>query len=288
MGGFRSSWAAALAAAWLAPVPAAALPPPPSWFAGTLWFSTGVDWSTGSYGASPDTEILFVPTQLAYRWERFPVTPTPLDELELRLTIPYLRADGPGFIIDGVPTVTPVIETGVRDGIGDVVLEATWRLLPEVGSMLPMFEVGGRVKFPTADRDNGLGTGEFDTGVQAGLAKSFSLHSILGHEGVGPISLFAHAGYRILGDSPEFSLRDGPFTSGGMSLRIAERYGIGISYDWRRSATAITEDIQELVPFGWAVVGRRFRVGPYGVVGFSNGSPDFGVGLQFSVFVRVP
>lgn len=288
MGGSRTSWAAAFAAAWLAPAPAAALPPPPSWFAGSAWFSTGVDWSTGSYGASPDTEILFVPTQIGYRWERFPVTPTLLDELEFRLTIPYLRVDGPGFIVDGVPTVTPVIESGARDGIGDVVLQATWRLLPEVDSMLPMFEVGGRVKFPTADRDKGLGTGEFDTAVQAGLAQSFGPYSIFGFGGIGPISLFASAGYRTLGDPPGFSLRDGPFTSGGMSLRIAERYGIGISYDWRRSATASTDDIQELVPFGWVDVGSRFRVGPYGVVGFSNGSPDFGIGLQLSVFVRVP
>jgi len=277
-----------LVAAWLGPGTAGALPPQPSWFAGTLRLSTGIDWSTGSYGASPDTEILYVPTSLAYRWERFPVTPTPRDELEFRLTIPYLRADGPGVIIDGVPTVTPLVETGVREGIGDVVLQSTWRLLPSVGSLLPLFELGARLKIPTADRAKGLGTGEVDAAVQAGLARSFGPYTLFGREGIGPVSLFGNAGYRILGDPPGFSLRDGPFTSVGASLQIAERYGVGMAYDWRRSATRTTDDIQELVPFGWVDVGTRFRVGPYGVVGFSNGSPDFGVGLQLSVFVRVP
>lgn len=267
---------------------AGAEPAPPRWFAGTLRLSTGIDWSTGSYGTSPDTEILYVPSSIAYRWESFPVTPTTRDELELMVTVPYLRVDGPAVIIDGVPTATPVIETGVRDGIGDVVLRATWRLLPTAGSPLPVFEVGGRLKIPTADRDKGLGTGEFDGAVQAGLARSFGPYALFGYEGIGPVSFFGNAGYRILGDSSEFRLRDGPFTSVGASLRLAERFGLGLAYDWRRTATPGTDDSHELVPFGWADVGTRFRVGPYGIVGFSDGSPDFGVGLQLSVFMRIP
>ena len=120
------------------------------------------------------------------------------------------------------------------------------------------------------------------------MAKSFGPYALFGDEGIGPVSLFANAGYRILGDSPGFSLRDGPYTSVGASLRIAERYGVGAAYDWRRAATRDTDDSHELVPFGWVDLGTRYRVGPYGVVGFSDGSPDFGVGLQLSVFVRVP
>lgn len=247
----------------------------PRWFAGTLRVSTGFDWSTGSYGATPDTAILYVPSTISYRWERFPITATPLDELELRVTVPYLRVDGPGVVIDGGSVVPPGFDAGVREGIGDVVVRATWRLLPGGGSRLPLVELGGRLKIPTADRDLGLGTGELDTAVEVGLAHRF-----------GALSVFANAGYRFLGDPPEVDLRNGPFASVGASLRLAERWGAGVVYDWRTAAVPGTEDAQELVPFAWADVGR-LRVGPYGVFGFSDGSPDFGAGLQLSLEVPV-
>jgi hypothetical protein len=177
---------------WLGALTAGAESAEPRWFAGTLRVSTGFDWSTGSYGSSPDTTILYVPSTISYRWERFPVTATPLDELELRVTVPYLRVDGPGVIIDQGSVVPPGFDAATREGIGDVVVRATWRLLPRANSRLPMFELGGRLKVPTADRDLGLGTGELDTAVQAGLADRF-----------GALSVFGHAGYRFLGDPPK-------------------------------------------------------------------------------------
>ena len=273
--GLRSRCASALLAVWLGALTAGAESAEPRWFAGTLRVSTGFDWSTGSYGSSPDTTILYVPSTISYRWERFPVTATPLDELELRVTVPYLRVDGPGVIIDQGSVVPPGFDAATREGIGDVVVRATWRLLPRANSRLPMFELGGRLKVPTADRDLGLGTGELDTAVQAGLADRF-----------GALSVFGHAGYRFLGDPPNVNLSDGPFASVGASLRFAERYGAGIAYDWRTAATPGTEDAHELVPFGSVDVGQ-FRVGPYAVFGFSDGSPDFGAGLQLSVEVPV-
>lgn len=256
----------------------------PSFFAGSVQLATGFDWSEGDYGTTPDTSILYVPTTLSYRWDGFPLTPLAFDELEIAVTVPYMRVIGPAVVVDGAPVVadTPAaartrVTSGVRDGIGDVVTRVTWSWFPGPESARPVLELGLRVKAPTASTAKGLGTGEVDTSLQFGLAKS-----------MGNVSLFGHAGYRFLGDPPGFNLRDGAFASVGGSWRAGEHFGAGLLYDWRDASVATARDAHELVPFAWIDFPHGFRIGPYGVFGFSNGSPDVGAGLQLSVRIRVP
>lgn len=64
-------------------------------------------------------------------------------------------------------------------GIGDMVLNAKYQLLKE-GSFLPNLSLRSAVKFPTADKDDLLGSGEFDYGigilVDKGLSDRFFLY----------------------------------------------------------------------------------------------------------------
>ena len=43
-------------------------------------------------------------------------------------------------------------------------------------------------------------------------------------------------------------------------------------------------DIQEISPFASFRFGKRFSINPYGLVGLSSSSPDWGMGVQFRVF----
>jgi hypothetical protein len=267
----RTAW---VLIAWLLAFAAGA--DEPSWYGGTFTLSSGFDWSTGDYDDPEDTDILYVPLTVGYRWERFPVTPYRLDELELRVTVPYLDVDGPGVLVDGVPVtdVAVVDRGGQRDGLGDVLIRTTYRIFPPPGSRLPLLELTARVKAPTADRSDGLGTGEVDTTLEIGLAQRF-----------GMLSVFASAGYRFVGDPPRGHLDDTVLASVGGSLRLAERFGAGLAYDWRQSATPGSDDLHELLPYAWFDLGEHLRVGPYAVVGLSDGSPDIGAGLQLTVSV---
>ncbi|MGH8770313.1 MAG: hypothetical protein ACREV2_03910, partial [Burkholderiales bacterium] len=53
---------------------------------GQLSLGTGIDYSSGDYGADVDTDILYVPLTFKYDTERW----------FYRLTVPYLRIRGPG------------------------------------------------------------------------------------------------------------------------------------------------------------------------------------------------
>ena len=59
-------------------------------------------------------------------------------------------------------------------------------------------------------------------------------------------------------------------------------------YDWRQASSPRAADAHELVPYLSVDVGGGARLGSYSVFGLSDGSPDYGGGVQlkFSVPVR--
>ena len=59
------------------------------------------------------------------------------------------------------------------EGIGDMILNAKYQLLQERGWFLPNFSIRSSVKFPTAEEDDMLGSGEFDYGLGILMDKSF-------------------------------------------------------------------------------------------------------------------
>lgn len=73
-------------------------------------------------------------------------------------------------------------------GLGDTTAGAKWRFQEETANR-PQIAVTGQIKFPTASRSKGLGTGRFDYTPGFSLAKSF-----------GHYALCAGAGYNFVGD----------------------------------------------------------------------------------------
>ncbi|MBU1888007.1 MAG: DUF3187 family protein, partial [Candidatus Omnitrophica bacterium] len=59
------------------------------------------------------------------------------------------------------------------DGLGDVSLNAKYQFLKEGDRFLPNLSLRSAVKFPTADKDELLGSGEFDYGIGLLLDKGF-------------------------------------------------------------------------------------------------------------------
>src|SRR5919197_403957 len=166
---------------------------------GVRWsFAPSVNYSVGDYGTGTDTKILYIP---------FTLSVSPLDRLWLDLTLPYIRQTTQNAVSTGggvaarnekyqgnlAPPGTPTTE----EGVGDVLLRGAYVLVKE-GDVVPEVAPYVKIKFPTADSDRGLGTGEFDETVGMGLAKRL-VERLFGY-----LSL----SYTFIGEPPGSDLRN--------------------------------------------------------------------------------
>ena len=244
----------------------------PAWLAGELSVTTGFDYSDGEFGDTHHTTTLFVPLTLAYLFDHFLPTAYGNDLFELKLTLPWVQATGPG--LQGVG-VDGSLHNERRHGLGDITLGASYLVFPPVRSDLPGLELSTRIKLPTAsssDREL-LGTGEASYTLQVDLYKQ-----------VGRFTPLLTAGYRFA-DAPRFNVRNAAFTSVGASWRLFERLSVGLLYDWYQRSSRSSNDRHEL--FGYLALKLRsgLRVTPYAIVG-PPGDWGSGIQLRYSIPVR--
>ncbi len=162
-----------------------------------LSLSSSVNYSVGDYGTGKDTTLVYMPFTLGV---------TPLESFTVSLTVPYIHQTTQNVVITG-GGVAPRNETKgklarparstTESGLGDVLLKASYIVLAERGP-IPEIAPYVKIKVPTADRDRGLGTGEFDETVGVDLSKSLLEHLF------GYISL----SYTFIGDPPGSDLRN--------------------------------------------------------------------------------
>jgi len=226
--------------------------------------ASSVDYSEGDYGEPVDTEIVFLSQQLAV--ERG----TPHGNTALRLTVPWLQVKGPADIV--APGSNTADEPQAADatrsesGLGDVQLtlsQTMWDygtrfyLVPSVG-----------VKFPTADEDKRLGSGETDYWLRLAGMWGLSRNT----------TFYMSGGYRWMGRSEAYPLDDRALAGAGLYRQLGP-VGLGLSYDFQQSSVASFEDQHEA---GVNLSAKRgpVRTSIYGRTGFTDGSPDLNVGLR--------
>ncbi|AVD83135.1 hypothetical protein C4Q28_13650 [Pseudomonas sp. SWI6] len=224
--------------------------------ADTFTLASGLDYSSGDYGTGTTSEIWYVPVVAKY--ETGPMT--------YKVTVPWLRITNPEVGPDGDP-----LPGGCRDvesGLGDTVTSAAYALLDgSAGGVL--LDLIGKVKFPTADEDQCLGTGEYDYTGQVDIAKAF-----------GPVTGFATLGWKKYGDPPGSDFDDPVFASLGFALPVARGTTAGASYDWRQKVVSTGSQIKELTLFVTHKLSAQWKVQLYAVKGFSDASPDAEGGLM--------
>lgn len=174
--------------------------------------------SRGDYGTGSTTTITSVPLSIRRLFQDGDVT----------LIVPFLSvtSDCSVTLLSGVPNQTGGTcsqttittkngkqhsrlrpTTTTESGIGDVILRARYYVVDERG-WVPTVAVTGKIKFPTADRDRGLGTGAFDEGLGLQVSKKLTEAWIS----------FADLGYTNLGNPP------------GVTLRNQWNYDLGMGY----------------------------------------------------------
>ncbi len=169
-----------------------------------LQATLGYHYSTGKYGTSERTDMSYIPLTLRAAWR----------DWSLAATIPYIRIDGSAAtVIEGENG--PVL-SGDADGLGDVLAGLSYLLFPP-RDWLPFLELGTRIKFPTANEDEGLGTGEFDYARFAEVSRVF-----------GRVTPFLSVGYRFLGEPSGFDLNDVWLASLGSVYTLSESVDAGL------------------------------------------------------------
>jgi len=170
--------------------------------AGYDWqFGSSLTYSTGDFGTSETTDTVYWPFSVQRFFEQGDVT----------LTVPFLyQNSGPGVsAIGGRPFSTN--QNFINDGdggIGDVLLKGRYYLLNDTPDRFGLSTIG-QIKFPTADEDKGLGTGEFDETF--GLEASKHLQA--------PWTLYGDMYFTHIGDPP------------GVHLDNEFAFDAGVGYD---------------------------------------------------------
>lgn len=223
----------------------------------------GAEYTTGEYGGDAPVDEFYVP-----------VTATlDLDRVALRLTVPFLSVRAPELtMIDG-PDGQPIVGEGptvTTSGVGDVVAAVTLydAFVTRNGDFA--LDLTGKVKFGTADADEGLGTGADDYSLQADWFRFFDQFTLMGT-----------AGYSLRGDPQGYDLGDTFYASLGGSYALGRRLSCGAFFDYREAAVIGSESAQELSGWISTGVGDHGRAELYVIGGFGDGSPDWGAGLSF-------
>jgi len=234
----------------------------------SLKITTGFDYSSGKYGDPVRTAITYIP--FTARYEHGPWT--------IKATVPWISIDGPGTVVGGGDT-GPIVQNSAavvrsrQSGLGDVVLGLTYSLekLYERGWFI---DFTGKLKAPTASAQKNLGTGNADFTVQIDIAKT-----------IGKFMPFGTLGYKFVGSSTTFQLNNILIGSIGAAYKVAPTTSLGLSFDYRQSATT-RPDSRELFGYINYRITGNWSANLYGTVGLSDSSPDTGIGLQFSYRTR--
>lgn len=225
--------------------------------AGRLSFIAGAEWSEGDYNQPEDTTVFY--EFVAARYTTAPWS--------FKVTVPFLQVDGPASVVDD-----EVESTGTNrsaSGIGDVSFATTYTFSWKPERLF--LDLIGRVRFPTGDEDDGLGSGETDFVALASVTKDFE-----------SLTIYADAGRRFLGSSRTRPREDGWLLSAGLSTPLGGATEIGTSVDWREAAYDSAPDPAEISAYVRFDVSKEVRVNVYAFAGLSDGSPDGGAGLTLT------
>lgn len=231
--------------------------------AGEFTVLGGMDYSSGDYGTNSTSETWYVPVVGKYEDGR----------LGLKVTVPYLRITNPSVGPDGEPLPcgnATERSSKTESGLGDVVGSAAYALLDgSQGGVL--LDIVGKVKLPTADEDECLGTGKADYSIQLDAAKA-----------LGGVTGFGTLGWKKFGDPSGANFRNPVYASVGVASKLAPATTIGAAYDWRQKVSSRGDEISEMALFVSQQLDPAWKLQIYAVKGFSDASPEWGSGLIFS------
>lgn len=154
-----------------------------------------------------------------------------------------------------------------QSGLGDIITAFSYNLIDHAPSGIA-FDITARLKIPTANAHQNLGTGQVDYAVQGDLFKTIS-----------QFTLSATFGYRILGNPSEITFHNVMYGAASVGYRLSPSITMGTSYNMGQSPIRL-QDSRDLTLYLSQRISDNFRLNIYGLKGFSERSPDWGGGIN--------
>jgi len=245
----------------------------------------GFEFSSGKYGTNARTDSIYAPLT---------VIACPTNRLGFSLEIPFVYQSN-GNVITGIgrggmqgskTTMLPAAgmsgmsgsgggmspssasTTQSESGLGDIILKVGYTLLPEKDSM-PQIRPTAFIKFPTADNNKSLGTGEFDEGFAVEISKWF-----------GNWNPFVEAGYTVQGKSAQLSLRNYMAYNAGVGYQVADNFRPLLLI---KGTTPPADGASSLLEVRLKLkyqASKHTGIDGYVAKGITTNSPDYGTGLS--------
>ncbi len=221
-------------------------------------YTIGLEYEEGDYGTSDSTEVWRIPVGLDYRKGQFIAG----------ANIPYISAESTGNVTISTMRMRTVITSSTSDasGIGDLKLYAGYN----IPAAARVYHVIGYVKLPTADENEGLGTGESDYALEGGA--TFAVEKAI---------VYTNLGYQINGDTATIDYDDIFYASASMTFAQPNGNKLGASIDYSQSVTAGFDDALGVTGFMLLPQANQRSLYLYLELGLSDGSPDFGAGATY-------
>lgn len=226
--------------------------------ADTPKWQTGFSFSylTGDYGQDHDTDIYYGAVSV----KRY------LEKGDITLTVPYLdiSSDGATFVGGEVEA----IEGGDSGaGLGDIILKGRYYAVEQDG-LIPYIDLVGGIKFPTADEDEGLGTGETDFTFMVEFARRLKNNKWIA---------LGEVGYTFVGEPSGYDVDNRYLYSAGLAYEISQKVTLSGYLDGRTAIFEGNDDPLSLLLIGEYKFRPDLRFDTLLEVGLNDGSPDFGI-----------
>lgn len=233
---------------------------------GKLTASAGFDYSSGKYGSSANTTILYAPFVAKYE----------IGSWTAKVILPYLEISSPGTVVGGGTDVVVIGTTQnarrtTSRGMGDVVTALTYSVLE--GNPYGLFlDLTAKIKLPTADDQKGLGTGKADHTAVVDVFKSLGRFTLLGS-----------LGYKDTGQPDGLNLNNVWFGGIGGAWRFSSATSGGVLWDVRQPSRDGIDGARDLTVYLTHKWSDTFKMQLYTYRGFSHASADLGGGAMFSL-----
>lgn len=216
----------------------------------TLELRSGFDFTTGDYGSDlGESDSWIMPIELSYQ----------SGDIQFFASVPFVKYIDPDE--DGGRMTT--------SGWGDLELGAAYVF--DVMDSGSYFDLEATVGLPTADEDEGVGSGLYS--YAGDLNYSWP---------VGDYSFTGGIGYSVSGDS-DVSYFPGQWTASfDVGYDIAEDAYIGATYEWSPAGGGFGPSSLVEVYAAYDLV-PAIHLNPHVLAGLSENSPDYGAGLSVGV-----
>lgn len=246
----------------------------------------GLEFASGAYGTGTRTNTVLIP---------FTAAVYPSERLDFLIEIPFIYQSNNNVISSlgsgmhsgqsttGSSVASPAVSSGMmgsgssgmgnggmgQGGIGDITVKAGYVLVPEK-ELTPQIRPNVFVKFPTADKNKSLGTGEYDGGFALEFWKWLDSWCT-----------YAEAGYAIQGKSSAIALKNYLYYTLGAGYQVTGKFRPMFIL---KGSTAPVDGVDSLLEARLKLkyqATQHTGIEGYLAKGITTSSPDYGTGLAF-------